>query len=64
MAPAGLKGRLDKNADVSKGKVAKKSENTHICTGSPSEPQTENENRFFRFQAEDLLNPRMVWIAL
>ena len=45
-------------------KVAKKSKNTPTCSGPPSEPQTENENRFFRFQAEDLLNPRMVWIAL
>ena len=44
-------------------KVAKKSKNTTICSGPPSEPQ--NENRFFfRFQAEDLLNPRMVWITL
>ena len=41
-----------------------KSKNTPTSSGPPSEPQTENENRFFRFQAEDLLNPRMVWIAL
>jgi len=46
-------------------KVAKKSKNTSTCSGPPSEPQTENENRFFfRLQADDLLNPRMVWIAL
>ena len=40
----------------------KKSKNTTTCSGHPIEPQ--NENRFFRFQAEDLLNLRMVWIAL
>ena len=46
-------------------KVAKKRQNTPTCSGPPSEPQTENEIRFFfLFQAEDLLNPRMVWIAL
>jgi len=28
-------------------KVAKKSKNTPKCSGPPSEPQTENENRFF-----------------
>ena len=45
--------------------VAKKSKNIPTCSGPPREPHTENENRFFfRFQAEDLLNPRMVWIAL
>jgi len=47
-----------------KVKVDKKSKNTSTCSGHASEPQTENENRFFRFQAEDLLNPTMVWIAL
>jgi len=45
--------------------VAKKSQNTPTCSGPLSEPQTENENRFFfRFQAKDLLNLWMVWIAL
>jgi len=28
-------------------KVAKKSQNTPTCSGLPSEPQTENEKRFF-----------------
>ena len=28
-------------------KVAKKSKITPTCSGPPSEPQTENENRFF-----------------
>jgi len=47
------------------GKGGQKNKNTPTCSGPPSEPQTENEKRFcFRFQAEDLLNPRMVWIAL
>ena len=41
-------------------KVAKKSKNTPTCNRPPSEPQTKRENRFFRFQTEDLLNPRMV----
>jgi len=45
-------------------KVAKKIKNTPTCSGPPSKPQTENETVFFRFQAEDLLNPRMVLIAL
>ena len=45
-------------------KVAKKIKNTPTYSGPPSEPHTEYENHFFRFQAEDLLNPRMVWIAL
>jgi len=46
-------------------KVAKKSQNTRTCSGLPSEPQTENEKRFFfQFRAEDLPNPWMVWIAL
>jgi len=31
-------------------KVAKKSKNTPTCSGSPSEPQTKNENRFFDFK--------------
>jgi len=41
-------------------KVAKKSKISPTWSGPPSEPQTENKNVFFRFQAEDLLNPRMV----
>ena len=46
------------------GKGGKKSQNTPTCGGLPREPQTENEKRFFfQFQAEDLLNPWMVWIA-
>ena len=45
--------------------VVKKSKNTPTCSGPTSESQTENDNRFFLlFQAEDMLNQRMVWIAL
>ena len=47
------------------GKGGQKKQKRPHLQQSPSEPQTENENRFFfRFQAEDVLNPRMVWIAL
>jgi len=46
-------------------KVAKKSQTTPTCGGPPSEPKSENEKRFFfQFQAEDVLNPWMVWTAL
>ena len=35
-------------------KVAKKSKNTSTCSGPPSEPQTENENRFFSITSRRL----------
>jgi len=46
------------------GKNGQKSQNTRTCGGSPANPKPKTKNVFFRFQAEDLLNPRMVWIAL
>ena len=46
------------------GKSGQKKQKQPHLQWSPSEPPTENENRFFQIQAEDLLNPRMVWIAL
>jgi len=46
-------------------KDVQKSKNTPTFRSSLNEPQTEKENRFFfQFQADDLLNTRMVWIAL
>jgi len=42
----------------------KKLKHPHLWP-SPQRTLTENEKPFyFRFQAEDLLNPWMVWIAL
>ena len=35
-------------------KVAKKIKNTPTCSGPPSKPQTENENRFFPISSRRL----------
>jgi len=45
-------------------KVAQKSKKKTLAAFPPTNPKPKTKTFFFQFQAEDLLNPRMVWIAL
>jgi len=42
----------------------KKAKTSLLATVPPAYPKPKMKTVFFRFQAEDLLNPRMVWRAL
>jgi len=46
------------------GQEAKISKTCLLCDVTSRNPPTENENVFFPFWLQDLLNPWMVWIAL
>jgi len=45
-------------------KAAKKAKTPPLAAVPPANPKPKTKTVFFRFQAEDLLNPRMVGIAL
>ena len=45
-------------------KVAQKSKKKHLQRFPQRTPNRKRKPFFFQFQAEDLLNPKMVWIAL
>jgi len=42
----------------------KKQKHPHLQRSPPANPKPKTKTVFIRFQSEDLLNPRMVWIAL
>jgi len=42
----------------------KKAKILQLAADPPANPKPKMKTIYFRFQAEDLLNPRMVWIAL
>jgi len=42
----------------------KKQKHPHLQRSPQRTPNRKRKSNFFRFQAEDLLNPRMVWKAL